>query len=486
MKREFLVNLIFLFAINLVIKPLYIFGIDRSIQNEVGDVYGIYFALLSYTYLFQMINDMGLQNFTARHISMNPGQLNTYFSATLKLKLILAIIFAALVVGGSWALGYNTYYRSLLVWLVIIQVLTSGILYLRANIAGLGFYRFDSILSIMDKSILILVLGSILYAGNMKIEWFLYAQAGSMCLTFIVAFMFLKIKYPLKWISSNAKDVLKIAKESYPFAVIYILMIIYSRIDAVMLERMASEGIREAFIYASAYRLLDAANMFSYLFIGLLLPMFSRMVSIQEPVEPLFDVGIRLMTIAAVSVALPLVFYHQEIMQWLYTFGSQYSGQLLMILMIGYIFMAVAQIFGALLIAKGAIAPMNRIFLVGIVINIGLNLWLIPILQAKGAALSTVFTEIYVMLSMGFLVGKEFPGIWMKRTIVKLILFLPICAFGIFTLKSLLDLNDIVLFFTSVILCLTLALILRVIPVKTTLAVLMSNKNYHDKRQGHS
>jgi len=42
MKREFSTNLILLVAINLVVKPLYIFGIDRTVQNEVGtEVYGL-------------------------------------------------------------------------------------------------------------------------------------------------------------------------------------------------------------------------------------------------------------------------------------------------------------------------------------------------------------------------------------------------------------------------------------------------------------
>ena len=43
MVRRFLANLSYLFVINLLIKPLYIFGIEVQVQNVVGaGEYGIF------------------------------------------------------------------------------------------------------------------------------------------------------------------------------------------------------------------------------------------------------------------------------------------------------------------------------------------------------------------------------------------------------------------------------------------------------------
>ncbi len=486
MKREFLLNLIFLFAINLVIKPLFVFGIDRGVQNVVGDVYGIYFALLSFTYLFQMINDMGLQNFTTRRISIAPDQFDRYFSATMQLKGILALFFGAVVMLASWLLGYNAYYRELLLWLVLIQVLTSSLLYFRANLAGLGQYRQDSFLSVLDKLIMIVLVGTMLWIPSLKaglrIEWFIYAQAFSLGFSLLVSWYLLQQKRKLTWIKSGLTDLVRIVKESYPFAIIYILMVIYSRIDAVMLERMIGEGIRESYVYASAYRLLDAANMFSYLFIGLLLPMFSRLIGLGESIHALFDVGLRLIVIAAVCLALPVLFHHQAIMGWLYRYGDGYAGELLFVLMAGYVFMAVAHIFGALLLAKGTIRPLNIIFFAGIVINISLNVWLIPDMKAKGAAISTLITEVYVMISLAWIVHRNFPGIWNPRSVIKLFLYIPISALGIYTLLKFFPEPSVLGLGLSAILCASLAFVLRVIPVKSTLAVLLANKEYHKQQ----
>lgn len=37
MKKEFLFNIILLVLINLLIKPLFIFGIDLGVQNRLGE-----------------------------------------------------------------------------------------------------------------------------------------------------------------------------------------------------------------------------------------------------------------------------------------------------------------------------------------------------------------------------------------------------------------------------------------------------------------
>ena len=73
MKREFILNLALLIAVNALVKPIYIFGIDRNIQNLVGsDSYGVYYALINFTFLGVVINDLGIQNFNAREIALHP------------------------------------------------------------------------------------------------------------------------------------------------------------------------------------------------------------------------------------------------------------------------------------------------------------------------------------------------------------------------------------------------------------------------------
>lgn len=484
MTREFLINLIFLLVINAVIKPVYIFAIDRNVQNLVGSDYGIYFALLSFSYLFQIVNDFGLQNFNSRNLSRHRQLIHRYLPGMLQLKSILGLLYALLVFVVAWIVGYSGNYLHLLLWIVGIQILTSFLLYMRSNVAGLGFYRMDSILSITDKTLLILSLGAIFLHGPWKaafrIEWFLYAQAGALTVAIAVAAAFLWPRVRISVKPVKLSFLFLILRQSYPYALIYILMMISSRIDVVMMERMLPDGVQESFVYASAYRLLDAANMMSYLFIGLLLPMFSRMIAQKEAIAPLFEVSMKLLGIATVCIALPVMFYATPIMELLYDFGSGYSGSILRILMGGYICISFAHVFGALLIAEGAVRRLNFIFTGGILINITLNLIFIPLWKAYGAAFSTLLTEAYLMIALGLLIGRTFKGLWKWKLIAKILGFIVLTAFALFTIGKQVSMDWRILYFITLVTCLALAVILRMLPSRAILQVFRFNQAFHD------
>jgi hypothetical protein len=79
MKKEFLFNLILLVGINLLIKPFYAFGIDLQVQNRVGlSEYGLYFALFNFSFLFQILTDLGIQQYNSRFIAQNPALASKY------------------------------------------------------------------------------------------------------------------------------------------------------------------------------------------------------------------------------------------------------------------------------------------------------------------------------------------------------------------------------------------------------------------------
>ena len=68
-------------------------------------------------------------------------------------------------------------------------------------------------------------------------------------------------------------------------------MAFYYRIDAVMIERLLTNGAEQAGIYAQAFRLLDAGNMVPYLLSVLLLPMFAFMIRNKQSLEELVELA---------------------------------------------------------------------------------------------------------------------------------------------------------------------------------------------------
>jgi len=469
MNREFLSNIIFLVAINLLIKPFYIFFIERDVQNVVGtSEYGIYFALLNLVLILEIVNDFGVRNFTSRYIAQNNHLLQKYFPDLLSLKIILSLIyyFASLLIG--WSLGYLEDYFILFNVLIISKMMTSGISFLRANIIGLAHYRMDSILSVLHRLIAILFCGILLwiptFRSDFTIDWFVYCELIALLITLSIAYFLLRKHLSSLHFRIHFLRILVFLRQSLPYALIVFLMMIYNRIDAVMLEQLLESGKEEAGIYAASYRLLDAAIMFSFLFANLLLPMFSKMLKQQQSINDLMKFAFELMMAVAISGVTAIYFSKIEIMDLLYTGSTIYWGNILGVLMWSFIAVSATHVFGTALLANGNLRALNYLFLGGIVINILLNWYFIPIHQAYGAALTTCITQFFVVLGE-IALAVYFFQLKILRIALKISIF-GISLFGIAHFGEELLLFDWKISFCFIFLIgITLAFVLRLIRI---------------------
>jgi O-antigen/teichoic acid export membrane protein len=192
--------------------------------------------------------------------------------------------------------------------------------------------------------------------------------------------------------------------------VLVLLMTFYNRIDTVMLERMLHDGAEQAGIYASAYRLLDATNMIAFLFAGLLLPIFARMIKLKHSVEEMVRLSFSLLVVPAIVIAVCSFFFRNEIMTMLYrgTSHVEESSAVFGVLMSCFIPIASTYIFGTLLTANGNLKELNIMASTGMLINIVLNLILIPKLQVIGSAYSSLTTQLLTALAQVFMVQHIF------------------------------------------------------------------------------
>ncbi|MFV0267848.1 MAG: hypothetical protein ACK5HT_12005, partial [Draconibacterium sp.] len=191
MKRKFVTNLILLLFLNLLIKPFWIFGIDRTVQNSVGDEnYGLYFALFNFSMLLNILLDVGITNYNNRNISRYSFLLPKHLSHIIGLKFMLAVVYALFTLGVAAIIGYNKLQFHLLAFLILNQFLISFTLYLRSNISALQLFRTDSLISVLDRSLMIIICSLLLFTNVFRIEftinWFVYAQTMAYGLTSLI------------------------------------------------------------------------------------------------------------------------------------------------------------------------------------------------------------------------------------------------------------------------------------------------------------
>ena len=401
MKRKFLTNLTLLILLNLLVKPFWVFGIDLTVQNRVGATeYGFYFSLLSFSLLLNILQDMGIASYNNRAVARNHGLVSELLPNILLLKLLLAFAYFTISFAIAWIIGYQLIQLKLLAILLFNQFLNSMNLYLRSNIGGLQLFRTDSFLSVTDRLLMIIICSFLLWGNIIRsefsIEWYVYAQTAAYLITLAVTTLIVLKHSGLIRPGFNPAIIRKMLKESYPYALLGLLMVIYYRTDSVMLERMLHNGQMQAGIYAQGFRILDAASMLGFLFAGILLPLFAKMIKHNEPVVQLFRFSFTLLIVPSVTAAIALNYYRLEIMDLLYTSHAEEAAGIFGVLMISFVFISCSIISGTLLTANGNIKYLNAISLTGVMINIILNILLIPRYQALGSAFASLITQVFV------------------------------------------------------------------------------------------
>src|SRR5882724_4129125 len=99
-----------LIILNMVIKPLWIFGIDRQVQNATGTAaYGNYFSLFNLSIVFSFLLDCGLTTFFNRQLASQKENIIDRAGSFLFIKLLFAFIYAGIVFSTAKIAGVDRY-----------------------------------------------------------------------------------------------------------------------------------------------------------------------------------------------------------------------------------------------------------------------------------------------------------------------------------------------------------------------------------------
>ena len=416
MKKQFLLNLSLLFLVNLLVKPTWIFA-DLMVQRETGASYGIYFVLLNLTLLLNIFLDLGTSNFNNRKVAAHTSKFTTYFSRFFTLRLVLSIVYLAILLITALVLGYEKSSYSILLMLGFNQILVSFITYFRSNLTALGYFKYDALISILDRLIMIAIISTVLWShsAEMSIERFVQIQLIGYLTGAMVAFIILFSKeglFKLRWKWKFNKTLLR---KSLPYALIVILMSAYSYADSLMLKGLRVDGIKQNAIYAQSFRIIMAINNYTFLISVLLLPLFSKMIRQQQGVQNLVRLSGTLLLYGTGCLALIFHLFSSEFVHLLYgifpkdfslvqRFGSnipelknlkevKYSAEVFSFLLLVSLPMSFNYIYGVLITAGGRMKMLNIMAAVAVIANLALNYLLIPAHGAIGAAIASLTTQ---------------------------------------------------------------------------------------------
>ena len=415
MHKKFITNLGLLLLLNLLIKPFWVFGIDRTVQNVVGaQEFGFYYAVLNFSFLFNILLDLGITNFNNRNIAQNSQLLAKHFSGIVSLKLFLGVVYFIVTVGVSWLWGYRDHQLQLLILVGFNQFLLSFFLYLRSNISGMLMFRTESLMSVLDRSLMIIIMSVLLWGGisnkPFKIEWFIYGQTAAYIIAVSVAYLVVVLKSKSLKIYWSPIFFIMILRKSMPFALLTLMMVFYIRIDSVMIEKILPDvlGDVQVGIYAHAFRILEATNQIAFLFAVFLLPLFSHLIKKKQNLREIISISFSLLFVGTFILAVGSYIYSYQIMDLLYDDYLQKSAEVYSVLIFGVIAMGTSYVFGTLLTANGNLKELNIIAAISVAISLFLNLLLIPEMHATGAAIANLSALSFSTIAQLWVVKKVF------------------------------------------------------------------------------
>ena len=447
--KSFLKNQIWLQALNWLIKPIWIFGIERLVQNQVGDsTYGDYYVAFNLSLLFAVLLDLGMNSYISREIAA-AGRL-IHKRRVLTMRLGMGLIYAILVAAAGNLQQVNI---PVLLLVVANQLMASFTLMMRAVLQGRQRFIADGILSITDRLVAIIFCGSILWLPGVNLsaidqiyQWFLVVAPGQSSMQVLV-FYFIGSQFigllvacllgailvkntdnsiaPQEYVQRKeaGKQAHFLAEDTrwkdwathvFWFGLMAFAMSVFTRIDTSMIHALSNngwvgyKGDFQAGLYAKSYRLLDAALIFSGLMSTQLLPMFTQKIANKESINSILKIGLIIILGVSVTSALVAIFFGNQILEILYPTTQQwitvsklskpvFVGNILpttfKLLMVAFIPMALIHVFGTLVTALGKIKWLAFLALICVLLNAGLNFVLIQHWGAIGAAWGCLITQ---------------------------------------------------------------------------------------------
>ena len=402
-ERSFYSNLFFSLGLNLLVKPAAIFIIDAAVQNEVGSAYGFYFAIFNLSLILSILFDFGVNNLSTKLAAQNIEEAKQQFSSIFifRFALMLFYIIGLFCINLFIRLSWDDY--KLILILGLNQFLIANIAYFRSFFAGKHWFRLDAFFSVLDRLLLIFSMGYILYIYPdgyklVDIQNYAFLQFAGYGLTFLLAglTLFKTIQPPLLLPNWNVIKVL--VKTAFPYALLIVLMMLYTRSDAILLSWFS--GVEQASYYAQAFRFIDALYMFAMVFAGLLLPMFARSLhrASNNDIQVLTQQASKLLLGASITFIVFVFFHGSFFLDMIYAQSSVLEHDILGFLSIAFFGLASNLIYGSLLTANGSLTLLNKISVIGVVINIALNIWLLSTNHTFEAVLTAMVAALTQLL----------------------------------------------------------------------------------------
>jgi O-antigen/teichoic acid export membrane protein len=355
--------------------------------------YGKFTFALAFIFLFQVFADFGLSQITTREFAKDSGKEKEFFSL-LSLKILLGLGILTLVLTFSFFVTSDPVIRKIIWILAISNIISTYFMIFYAFFQARQKMEYEGIMRILEVLILVgLGFFVLFYFPSIENLSYSYLFASLFSLIFILIFFNFRVqKLSLNWDKLIWKKYLLM---SWPLALIGFSYIIYNQIDSVMMGYLGQ--ITQTGWYNAAYRIIVIPTIPSGIISASFYPALSKAFKeTEEKLQRIWNYHMEIMILLAFPLLVGGVVLASRIIGFFY--DSSFTPSVLvfqiLIIMVGIMFICTA--FRWVLIVADQQKKLFWAVLSGAIINVILNLILIPKFSLYGAAAATVITNILI------------------------------------------------------------------------------------------
>ena len=357
------------------------------------------------TAVFGILSTFGLTTLTARDVARDKGLASKYVANLIPMQVLLALATIGLIVAWVNAVGYSQE------TIIVVYILSVGIIVNTLSWLLLAIFQaferleFQSIVWVITS---VVPLCGAVIAIQLHLNVVAFALLSLLTAGVQLAYVYgiCVRKFFVPRLEADFTFWKSALIEAWPMAAAAVSMIVFFRIDVVMISLI--QGTTAVGFYSVAYTLSEASLIIPTVFISALFPVLSKL---HKDSKQSFRDTCAQATKYLVYLALPMAFFvtlwAKPIVSLLYGAAFDPSVAALQILIWSAALMYVSTVLGTALVAANLQKLNLKLSSLQAALNIGLNVLLIPKYSYFGASFATVVAVACVVPLDLFFLGRN-------------------------------------------------------------------------------
>ena len=368
------------------------------------DKYGIFRFATSLTGILAVAMDLGISSHIVRNISTDYNSAPKYLGNAIPLKiifivgtLILTLITLILMKSNELVITVTLLFTIEMIFKSYINLFNGSFqAFEEGKYQGIG----NTIITILTLIFILITIFADLGIIGIAISYITANLISLLYEYYVLNKHIVKPKFEL-----DLSFCKKITIFALPFAITGLLYTIYYSIDVVMLTNIV--GDHATGIYNAAYKLISVLTIFYSVYTAVIFPVMSRFFKNDESMLLIsFEKSIKYLMFLIIPFAIATILYASDAIQLIYGHNYDDASSVLSILIWTVCLLFISGACNTLLNASHKETTVTKIYAIAAVFNIVLNLFMIPHFSYNGAAITTVLSDVLIVILQAYVIYR--------------------------------------------------------------------------------